>query len=53
MHSRSNNIKFTSYNNPNEVVDELFQSLRSKYKGNLETPMRGTDFIFDSVQLMY
>ena len=27
MHSRSNNIKFTSYNIANEVVDELFESL--------------------------
>ena len=28
MHSRSDNIKLTSYNNANEVVDELFESLR-------------------------
>ena len=27
MHSRSNNIKFTSYDIANEVVDELFESL--------------------------
>ena len=27
MHSRSDNIKFTSYNIANEVVDELFESL--------------------------
>ena len=53
MHSRSNNIKFTSYNDANEVVDEHFESLRSRYQGNLETSMRGSDFIFDSVQLMY
>ena len=53
MHSKSNNIKFTSYNDVNEVFDELFESLRSRYQGNLETIMRGSDFIFDSVQLMY
>ena len=53
MHSRSNNIKFTSYNVPDEVFDELFESLRSRYHGNLEASMRGSDFIFDSVQLMY
>ena len=52
MHSRSDNIKFISYNDANEVVDELFESLRSKYQGNLGTPMRGSDFIFDSVQLI-
>ena len=53
MHSNSDNIKFTSYNDANEVVDELIESLRSRYQGNLETSMRGGDFIFDSVQLMY
>ena len=53
MHSTSKNINFTSYNDANEVVDELFQSVRSRYQGNLETSMRGNDFIFDSVQLMY
>ena len=53
MHSRSNNIKRPSYNDPNEVVDELFESLRSRYQGNLETSMRGSDFIFDLIQLMY
>ena len=53
MHSTSGNIKFTSYNDANEVVNEVFESLRSRCQGNLETSMRGSDFIFDSVQLMY
>ena len=53
MYSRSDNIKFTSYNDANVVIDELFESLRSRYQGHLETPIRGRDFIFDSVQLTY
>ena len=53
MHSKSEDIKFTSYNDANKVVDELFDSLRLRYQDNLETSMRGSDFIFDSVQLMY
>ena len=53
MHSRSNNIKFTSYDDANEVFDELFESLRSRYQGNLETSLKGSGFIVDSVQLMY
>ena len=53
MRSTSNNIKFTSCNDANEVVDERFESLRSRYHENLETSVRGRDFIFDSVQLMY
>ena len=53
MHSRSNNIKFTSYNDAYEVFDEHFDSLHSRYQGNLEPSMTGSDFIFDSVQMMY
>ena len=53
MHSTSVNIKLTPYNNENEVVNELFDLLRLKYQDNLNTSMRGSDFIFDSVQPMY
>ena len=53
LHSRRENIKFTSYNDANEVVDELFWSLRSRYQGNLEISMRRSDFIFESVELLY
>ena len=27
MHARSDNIKFTSYNDANEVIDKFFESL--------------------------
>ena len=53
MDSRSNNIKFTSYNDADEVVDELFESLRSGYQRNVETSVKGSDFVFNSVQFMY
>ena len=53
MDSTSDNIKFAPHNDPNDVIDELFQPLRSSYPRNLETWMTGSDFIFDSVQLMY
>ena len=53
MHSRSNNIKFKFYIDAIEVIDELFDSLRSRYQGNLETSMRQSNFIFDSAQLVY
>ena len=53
MYSTSNNIKFTTYNDVNEVVNELVASLRARYQDNLAALMRGSDFIFDSVQLMH
>ena len=40
MHSKSNNTKFTFYIDGNEVVDEVFDSPRSKYQDNLETSVR-------------
>ena len=41
MHSRSDNVKFTSYNDANEVVvNPRVDSLRSRYHRNLETSMR-------------
>ena len=40
MHLRKANIKSTSYTDANEVADELFESLRSRYEGNLEISMR-------------
>ena len=37
----------------NKAVDELFDLSCATYQGNLETSMRRSDFIFDSVQKMY
>ena len=53
MHSKSDNIEFMPYDNVNEFINELFESLLSRYQIGLETSMRGSDFIFDSVQLLY
>ena len=48
----SDNIKFTPYSNANEIADKLFKSLCSKYQVNLETSMKRSNFLFDSVQLI-
>ena len=37
MDSTSDNIKFAPHNDPNDVINELFQPLRSSYLRNLET----------------
>ena len=36
-----------------EVIEEIFQSLLSRYHIGLETSMKGSDFIFDCVRLSY
>ena len=53
IHSKSNNVKLKSYNDANVVFDKPFKSLHSKCQGKLETSMRRSDLVFDSVQLMY
>ena len=53
VHTSKNDIIFTFYSVVNDVTEKLFKSLRSKYQNGLETSMKGSDFIFDSVQLRY
>ena len=53
MHSKSNNIEFMTYDNVNEIFNELFESLFSRCQIVLGTSLRGSDLIFDSVQLLY
>ena len=36
-----------------DIVEEFFQSLLSRYQIWLETSMRGSDFSFDCVHLLY
>ena len=38
------------YDNRNEANEELFKLLLSRYQYSLETSIRGSDFIFDSVE---
>ena len=53
FHSNSGNIKFAPYSNANDIIDKLFNSIYSIYQENLETSMKGSDFVFDSVQVLY
>ena len=46
-HSKSDNIEIMINYKTDEVIEELFQSLLSRYQTGLETS--GSDFIFDCV----
>ena len=41
------------YDNPDEIIEERFDLLLSKYQIGLETQMKRSDFIFDCVNLLY
>ena len=52
-HSKSDNKEFKTYDYVTDIVDELSKTFLSRYQGNLETSIRGSDFIFNSVQVLY
>ena len=37
----------------NEIIEELFESLLKRYQKGLEEKLRGSEFIFDGVDLLY
>ena len=52
MHLKSDNIKVMVCDKTDEVFKEPFESLLSGYQIGLETSMRSSKFIFNSVYLL-
>ena len=52
MHSKCDNIEIMINDEADEVIKELFDSLKNRYQNNLES-MKGSEFVFDYVQLLY
>ena len=53
MHSKSDNIEIMIGNETNEIIGELFDSFCQKYQEGQEKLMKGSAFVFDSVDLFY
>ena len=53
MCTKSNNIKIVMSNETDEIIEEIFESLFQKYQAGLEEKMRGSEFVFDSVDLLH
>ena len=53
MHSKSDNIELMISDKADEIIEDFFQSLLSKYQIGLETSMKDSDFIFDCIHLLY
>ena len=51
MHSKSDNIEIMINDETDEVIKELFDSLKNRYQNNLDL-IKGSDFVFDYVQLL-
>ena len=53
MHTKSHNIEIMMGSETDKIIKELFESLLQNYHKDLEETMRGSEFICDSVDLLY
>ena len=52
MHSKRDNIEIMISDEVDEVIEELFDLLKNRYQNKLVS-IKGSDFVFDYVQLFY
>ena len=52
-HSKSDDIEIVINDEADEVIEELFQSILSRYQIELEISMKGSDFILDYVHFLH
>ena len=52
MHTKSNNIEIMVGSETDEIIGELFKSLLQRCQEGLEKSMKGSEVIFDSVNLL-
>ena len=53
MHSNSDNKEIMIDNETNEIIQERFDSFLQKYKKRLEESMKGSGFVFDSLDFLH
>ena len=53
MYTKSDNIEIRIGDDINDVIKELFKSRLKRYQENLQEKMRGLEFGFDGVNLLY
>ena len=52
MSTKTDNIEIMMSNETDEIIEELFESLLQRFQEGLEESMTGTEFIFDSVNVL-
>ena len=53
MNTKSDNTEIMTGSDTNEVIEELFKSFLQRYQECLQEKMRGSEFEFDGVNLLY
>ena len=53
MHTKSDNTEIRIGDDTNDVIKELFKSFLQRYQEGLQEKMRGSEFEFDGILLLY
>ena len=53
MHTKSDNTEIRIGDDTNDVIKELFKSFLQRYQEGLQEKIRGSEFEFDGVHLLY
>ena len=53
MYTQSDNIGVMNGFETNDIIKEIFNSFLKRYQEGLETKMKGSNFVFDLVDLLY
>ena len=53
MQTKSNNIEIMVGSETDEIIEEFFKPLLQRYQEGLEESMNGSEFIFDSVNILH
>ena len=53
MRTKSDNIEIMMDSETDEIIEIIFESLLERYQEGLEQSLRGSEFIFDSVDALY
>ena len=53
MHTKSNNTEIVIGSDTDEVIEDLFKSLLQRFQENLEEKIRGSEYVFDGVDVLH
>ena len=52
MHSKSDNVEIMNGTDTSDAINKLINSFMKRYQGGLETKMKGSSYIFESIDLL-
>ena len=53
MHSKNDNTEIIINDTADEVKEERFKSVQNRHQYNLEESVKGSEFVFDRIHLLY